>query len=261
MLFKDRVCLAVDGPDIDRVQAVARDFRSCTTSVKVGPALLIAEGPYAVRALSELGMTDIIIDARLFGHPREIWTGVTEAAKITGVRAITVQGVLGQRVLKIAVDAAKASVVHTHRVERPYILAVSLPALANTSAERRDIYIKQFTEVCCSADVDGLIVDYEDIACVRAVCARIPVLADAQRGPVDYRHGLTPRERKLPGAKQVLTAGAEHVFFDMALLQTFQDIEWTAELLTKELGDAESAEAKKRGRMRNLLDQAGLDLE
>ena len=57
LLFRNRICLSVDGADLGKAQGIARDFRSCTTTVMVGPTFMLAHGPAGVRSLSELGMT------------------------------------------------------------------------------------------------------------------------------------------------------------------------------------------------------------
>jgi len=240
MLFRDALCLAVDGANFERVVRIARDFRGCTTTVKVGPTLLLSLGTYAVRGLSELGMHDIVLDLRLFGHYNEVWTAVVEAAKTLRVRALVVQAFCGPEVLAAAVDAAQKTTITSNRRVPPYVIAAGLPftltaqtlhALQINAASRQD-YVCHVANLCRDAGVDGMVVEYEDIKPVREVCD-LPLLCNVRRKVVGYEVALSRDECREPGIREVLRAGADCAVLDMELVG--YDAEWCADMAAKDL--------------------------
>jgi len=258
MLSQDKVCLAVDGTDIERTHAVARDFRSCTRTVMVGPMLLMTYGLPAVRSFSELGMSSIIVDARLAGHQREVWAGITAAAALRTVRAITVQPYCGRHVLTMAAEAAANCPLLQQRDEPPLVLA-HIPAIAYRPCDlealglrcRRKDYVLQLIETCYDAGLSGAIVEQRDVRATRKLIRRIKkenqpfiVLAHAQRGVQDYRVATSEEDEKVPGITDVLNAGAHHALFSMTLAS--HDTEWTADLITKELNDLREERRRRR---------------
>jgi len=253
LLFDNRVCLAVNEPDLPKVQAAARDFRPCTKVVKLGPAVATAHGPTAIRSMHELGAAEIILDVRLCGHAREVWNAVTEAARLW-VSGITVQACVGPDVLAAAVEAAENSTTITHKVKAPAIIATLLPVAVTDDVMRgplamrygRRRYVGEIAKMCCNAGVNGLQVDYYDIRPIRQVCKNIPLVASAKRGVRNYAEVITDEQQKLPGVTEVLRAGAAHVLFPAELATT--DYEWTADLLAKEVSQWADGRRKKTDR-------------
>lgn len=241
MLFRNKLCLAVDGANLEKVQGVARDFRGCTTTVKIGPSLLLAWGPYAVRGLSELGMSDIILDARLFGHHQELWQAVTEAAKTAAVKGIVVQTLCGRDLLSLAVEAADKSRAVSLRADAPVVLGMGVPATftprvlaeLNIALDSRRALVCQQAILCRDAGLHGLIVEYEDIAAVCAVCPELPLIANTRKRVESYEIALSRQEARQPGVCDVLRAGATHAVLDMTLIG--HDAEWCADMVGKDL--------------------------
>jgi orotidine-5'-phosphate decarboxylase len=242
MLFRDVVCLSVDITDLARAQAVARDFRGCTRTVKVGQALYTAHGPIGARSFHELGMADVILDLRLCGTPTEVGSAVYEASNVLGVAGVTVQAMSGAESLAAAVRAAAESIKASKAVRPPRVLALLLPGhlsdetLQNSLLMRsgRDRYVAHTARLCEAAGVDGLVCEYRDLPVVRKTCRRLPCLAFAKRGVCGYLQSVPKEQRQLPGVSGVLRAGAKHVFFEAALIGS-QDPEWTSDMVLKEL--------------------------
>jgi orotidine-5'-phosphate decarboxylase len=240
VLFRDRLCLAVDGSNFERVQRIARDFRGCTTTVKIGPTLLLSWGPYAIRGLSELGMHDIILDMRLFGHHNDIWTAVVESAKTPGVKGIVVQPTCGSDVLKTAVAAAEKSVALSNRPAPPWILAACLPSIVTMSAlhemlvcaATRHEYLCNLARICQNVGLSGMFVEYEDLGPVRAVCD-LPLITNVRRKVESYEIVQSPEDKRQPGVCEVLDAGAMHAVLGMELVG--HDAEWSADMVAKDL--------------------------
>ena len=232
-LFHDKVILAVDITDLARAQAVARDFRVCTHTIKVGQALYTAHGPIGARSFHELGMSDVILDIRLCGKPWEVWASVTEAAKIRGVAGVTLQAGIGLEGMKSAKNASVAGLLTSNNIRAPRLLVSALPMSTMAPASRAK-YLLEVVANCRAAKMDGLIVDYYDLPLIASKSADVNLLANAKRGVSGALHGVPENQRKLPGVGSVLRAGAACTFFDAVLLGK-ADTEWAADTLQKEL--------------------------
>ena len=242
MLFQDKVCLAVDIVDLSQAQAVARDFRGCTKTLKIGPALYAAHGPSGARSFHELGMAELILDLRLCGRPWEIRAAVGAILSVRGTVGVTVQASSGRDSMKVALETAAGSLLWTNTVKPPKVLATLLPSHLTEEERRQDHciqvsraeYVARTARWCGELGVHGLIVDYYDIPAALQGCPTLPLLASAKRGVPGRLSAIPKAQQKLPGVQGVLRAGAQHAFFD-AVLVAHQDNEWAADTLRKEL--------------------------
>ena len=241
MLFRDKLILSMNLTHLERAQAIARDFRSCTRTIRIGQALYTAHGPMGARSFGELGMHELILDLQIGGRPWEIWAAVSEAANIRSVSAITVQTTSGFAGLKAAKSAAEAGSAVNHSSRRLYVIGCLVPVntdnntvLNENSEEDRRRYVARMAEMCLNSGIDGLMVDYDDLRYAHKHVPDLPLLANSRK-PIRTYGALTPEnQRTLPGIRQVLTAGAEHALLDAALLDS-EDTEWAADSLAKEL--------------------------
>ncbi|MFA7662904.1 MAG: orotidine 5'-phosphate decarboxylase / HUMPS family protein [Patescibacteria group bacterium] len=242
MLFQDKVCLAVDITDLAKAQAVARDFRSCTRTVKLGPALCAAQGPMGIRSFYSLGMSEVILDLRLCGRAWEMRTAISAILSIRGTAGVTVQACSGRESMSAALQTAAGSILRTNTIKPPKVLATLSPSTL-TDAElaadhcisggRRE-YVQTTVRWCREIGVHGVIVDYYDIQAAKEACPDMPLLANAKRGVATRLASIPASQRKLPGVGSVIRAGACHAFFD-AVLVARQDHDWAADTLQKEM--------------------------
>ena len=110
---------------------------------------------------------------------------------------------------------------------------------------RRRGHITCAVNVCRKGGADGLIVEYSDIAIVRDLDATLPLLVYSQKGVANYAEFMRLEERDKPGITAILAAGATHVIFDSAFVAG-GDVEWAADMISKELKTVEPKHAKPR---------------
>ena len=240
-LFQSKLILSLDTIDLPKAHAVARDFRSCTTTMKMGQALYLAHGPMGARSFHELGMREIIADVKICGRPWEIWNSVMAASSVLGVSALTVNAESGLTGIKAAVDASRHCVQTVRASKVPKILVQFLPSHLSDQEIYHELdrkstraeYLKRVVPQIVKTGAHGLIVDYYDLKLVRSLCD-LPLIAAAKRGVGGYLHTPSKEQKRLPGVKQVIAAGAMHVLYDSTVFG-HTDHEWTAEILTKEL--------------------------
>jgi hypothetical protein len=199
-----------------------------------------------------MGITDIVLDLRLNGSPREIWQCVASAAGL-GVRGLTMSAFAGKTNLENAVNAAEASKVTTNKVVRPLILISPLPPHIGDAELIDDLglrlrhkdHIKQSAQLAVDTGADGILVEYEDMHSVKKVSRDLATLVYAQKKPHNYAEIEAAETRKLVSITDIIQAKATHIIFDSQLVR-HTDAEWCADMLTKELAENQP---KKRVRI------------
>lgn len=240
-LLRDTVALWLNTASLESAIMAARDMRACTRTVVITPNFFLANGPAGIRCFYELGISDIVLNMRLLGTPKEIWQCVSTAADL-GVKAITVSAMAGIENIKYAVQAAEASKATTMKLERPKILVTLLPSCLNDSdmvdqlrmRVRRPGHVEQACRQVMEAGADGIVVEYEDVKYVRRVSRKIPFLVFAQRRVRNYMEVDREDEQGKAGITEILECGASHIIFDSELVRR-TDVEWAADMINKEL--------------------------
>jgi len=175
------------------------------------------------------------------GTPEEVWSCVTEAAKM-GVHGVTVHAMAGPRIIKVALEAAEASRAITYRVRRPLIL-VSMLTGGLDNAElvddlqlrvKRRGHVQQTARQVLEVGADGVVIEFQDITHVRRISRKIPMLVFAQRGARNYQEVLREEDKELAGVTEVLEAHASHVIFSSELVKR-TDVEWASDMVSKEV--------------------------
>jgi len=243
-LLRDDVALWLNTASLEAAITAARDMRSCTRTVVITQNFFLAHGPAGIRCICELGITDVVLDLKLLGSPKEIWQCVTEAAK-HGMKAITVSAMAGLTNLRYALEAAEQSTRLTHKVQRPCVFVSLLPVSISDAdmvdqlrmRVRRPGHVEQAARLLVEAGADGIVIEYEDVRYVKRVSKKIPFLIFAQRRVRNYAEVDRDDELEKAGITEIMKAGASHVIFDSDLVQR-TNIEWAADMINKELASA-----------------------
>ena len=103
---RQRLIVALDVPSAAAAQEVVAAVGDSAFIYKVGMQLYTAEGPSVVRDLVASGRR-VFLDLKYHDIPNTVASAVTEAAKL-GVSMLTVHASGGGKMLRAAVDAARA---------------------------------------------------------------------------------------------------------------------------------------------------------
>ena len=103
---RQRLIVALDVPSAAAAQEVVAAVGDSAFIYKVGMQLYTAEGPAVVRDLVASGRR-VFLDLKYHDIPNTVASAVTEAAKL-GVSMLTVHASGGGKMLRAAVDAARA---------------------------------------------------------------------------------------------------------------------------------------------------------
>jgi len=104
---RQRLIVALDVSSAAAAQKIVTAVGDSALTYKVGMQLYTAEGPQVVRDLVDSGRR-VFLDLKYHDIPNTVGAAVAEAAKL-GVRMLTVHAAGSGKMLRAAVDAAKAS--------------------------------------------------------------------------------------------------------------------------------------------------------
>ena len=104
---RDRLIVALDVSSAAAAQKIVAAVGESALTYKVGMQLYTAEGPQVVRDLVSSGRR-VFLDLKYHDIPNTVGAAVTEAARL-GVSLLTVHAAGGGKMLRAAVDAAKAN--------------------------------------------------------------------------------------------------------------------------------------------------------
>jgi len=174
---------------------------------KVGSQLFTAEGPAAVEKLAAAGF-GIFLDLKFHDIPNTVTGSITAAARLPGVRLITLHALGGVQMMRAARKAAGSGGA------RPLLLGVTILTSLDSAAlvplgisgpvaER----VIELAKLAQASGLDGVVASAQDVAAIRAACgpelkivvpgirpaaadvgdqARVATAAEAVRSGADY---------------------------------------------------------------------------
>jgi orotidine-5'-phosphate decarboxylase len=117
---KDRLIVALDVAGATQARQIVQAIGEAATTYKIGKQLFTAEGPQVVRDLVASGRK-VFLDLKYHDIPNTVAGAVRSAAEL-GVSMLTVHASGGNRMLKVAVEAASQSSTKA----KPMVLAVTV---------------------------------------------------------------------------------------------------------------------------------------
>ncbi len=203
----DPIIVALDVPDLDEAEALARSLAGEVGWFKVGLELFGAHGPDAVRRIAPYGR--IFLDMKLHDIPTTVGRASRTLGRL-GVALLTVHTAGGTAMLRAAVDglAAGADDVggDVGRVLGVTVLtSMSDDDLDSVSAPPATQQVPHLARLAVAAGVPGLVCAPRDLTSVREAVGSdtllvVPGVRPAGSDVDDHARAATPREALADGA-------------------------------------------------------------
>jgi orotidine-5'-phosphate decarboxylase len=204
----DRLIVALDVPNAAHARRVVQTLGEAITSYKIGKQLFTAEGPGIVRDLIASGRK-VFLDLKFHDIPNTVGAAVKSAAEL-GVSMLTVHASGGSKMLKAAVEAAKAA------DSRPMVLAVTvLTSLSDSDLQEIGVSGNVLTQVlrlgslATAAGCDGVVASAHEARELRRELGQgfeivTPGVRPAGANLGDQARVLTPGEAIQAGATRLV---------------------------------------------------------
>jgi orotidine-5'-phosphate decarboxylase len=203
---RERLIVALDVSSSSAAQKIVAAVGDSALTYKVGMQLYTAEGPKVVRDLVSSGRR-VFLDLKFHDIPNTVGAAVAEAAKL-GVSMLTVHASGSNKMLRAAVDAAKAN---------PALLVLAVTVLTSMGADDLDVIgmsggleqsVTRLATVALANGCQGIVTSAREAAAVRAKLGHkfaivTPGVRPAGTAVGDQVRVVTPA--------QAIAAGASHI--------------------------------------------------
>jgi orotidine-5'-phosphate decarboxylase len=204
---RQRLIVALDVSTAAAARKIVAAVGDSALAYKVGMQLYTAEGPSMVRELVGSGQR-VFLDLKYHDIPNTVAAAVREAAQL-GVNMLTVHAAGGGRMLRAAVEAARAA--------RPELLVLGVTVLTSfDDIELGKIGLREgvldqvlrLAALALSDGCKGVVASAQEAAALREEFGRdfvivTPGVRPAGSGPDDQMRIVTPSE--------AISAGASHI--------------------------------------------------
>jgi orotidine-5'-phosphate decarboxylase len=185
--------------------ALARRLRGTAGLLKVGSQLFTAEGPRAVERLAGLGF-EVFLDLKFHDIPNTVAGAVASAAKLPGIRLLTLHASGGVKMMQ----AAKSALVGKRN--RPALLGVTILTSMDAKVLKQvgisgspGSRVLALARLAKEAGLDGVVVSAHEVTAIRRACGSkflivVPGVRPADSSTNDQSRVATPSEAIRAGA-------------------------------------------------------------
>ncbi|MCE0483636.1 MAG: orotidine-5'-phosphate decarboxylase [Methylacidiphilales bacterium] len=189
----------MDVESLEPACALAGKLQAAAGLTKVGSQLFTAEGPQAVEKLAGLGF-ETFLDLKFHDIPNTVAGAVASAARLPGVRLLTLHALGGKAMMRAAREAV------ADKKNRPLLLGVTiLTSMDATDLNEVGISDSPGTRALALArlaqesGLDGVVASAHEIRAIRAACGPkflivVPGVRPANSSANDQSRVATPAE-------------------------------------------------------------------
>lgn len=211
MTSADRLCLALDVPDLQAAERWVERTRHAIGTYKIGLELYCAEGRRALQRLRTAGASRLFLDLKLHDIPHTV-AGAVRALADAGVDDLTVHTAGGPAMLAAARDAARAAGIRLLAVT--VLTSLDAPALTATGVDRpiADL-VRRRAHLAVELGITGLVCSPHELAALRADLGPdlhlvTPGIRLDESPTDDQKRTATPRAALAAGATRLVIGRA-----------------------------------------------------
>ena len=217
---RERLIVALDTPDLDRVHHLVAQLKDVVGAFKVGKELFVAQGPKAVRTVHDAGGR-VFLDLKFHDIPNTV-AGAVRSACGMGVWMMNVHASGGLAMMRAAADAA----AETAKGTRPLVIGVTILTSLDDEALDRIGYrhdaaamVPHLARLAQEGNLDGVVASPREVAAIREACGKdflivTPGVRPAGSDINDQKRIATPGQAIRNGASHLVVGrpitGAEN---------------------------------------------------
>jgi orotidine-5'-phosphate decarboxylase len=208
---RDRLIVALDVEDFQKVQRIVKRLGKRVSFYKVGLRLFAREGPRVVRWLKKKGLR-VFLDLKFHDIPNTVAQAVESAVKLD-VDFITLHGMGGAEMIRAAVKSARLS-ARRFKKKRPKIFAVTVLTSLNNLAPigiRSSIstQVLRIADLAKKSGVDGIVCSPLEVKKVRkrvgsSLLILTPGIRFEERASDDQKRTATPAQAVRDGTDYIV---------------------------------------------------------
>ena len=199
---RDRLILALDLDNLERVKKLVRLLSGEIGMFKVGKQLFLHAGPVVVKLIQEMG-GEVFLDLKFHDIPTTVAKAAIEATRL-GVKMLNVHASGSLEMMSRTVKEVNR-VCRQEKLRRPTMLAVTVL----TSLDKSDLskvgvggevvdQVVRLALLSRKAGIDGVVASPHEVAQIRAACGKRFIIVSP---------GIRPRGKAKDDQSRVMTPG------------------------------------------------------
>ena len=232
--MRERLILALDVDDLERVKALVSLLDSKVGMFKVGKQLFTHAGPQAVKLIQGMG-GEVFLDLKFHDIPNTVAKAAIEATRL-GVKMFNVHASGSLEMMRLTVREV-SRVCRQEGLRRPIMLAVTvLTSLNKSDLQRVGVdgevadQVIRLALLTRQAGMDGVVASPQEVAPIRAACGRRFIIVSPGVRPQrakrnDQRRVMTPEE--------TIRAGADYIVVGRPIMEAKDPMRAAQEIITE----------------------------
>ena len=232
--MRERLILALDVDDLERVKALVSLLDSKVGMFKVGKQLFTHAGPQAVKLIQGMG-GEVFLDLKFHDIPSTVAKAAIAATRL-GVKMFNVHASGSLEMMRLTVREV-SRVCRQEGLRRPILLAVTvLTSLNKSDLQRVGVdgevadQVIRLALLTRQAGMDGVVASPQEVAPIRAACGRRFIIVSPGVRPQrakrnDQRRVMTPEE--------AIRAGADYIVVGRPIMEAKDPMSAAQEIITE----------------------------
>ncbi|MBI2088209.1 MAG: orotidine-5'-phosphate decarboxylase [Deltaproteobacteria bacterium] len=232
--MRDRLIVALDVDDLQRVTALVRLLAGKVGMFKVGKQLFTHAGPQAVKLIREMG-GEVFLDLKFHDIPTTVAKAAVEATRL-GVKMFNVHASGSLEMMRLTVREVQR-VCRQEPLRRPIMLAVTvLTSLNKSDLERVGVggeVIDQVVRLALlsrEAGMDGVVASPHEVAGIRGACGRRFVIVTPG---IRLQKGKRNDQKRIMTPEDAVRAGVDYIVVGRPVLEAKDPLEAVRELIAE----------------------------
>ncbi len=232
--MRERLILALDLDDVDRVKTLVRLLAGQLGMFKVGKQLFTHAGPAAVKLIQEMG-GEVFLDLKFHDIPSTVAKAAIEATRL-GVKMFNVHASGSLAMMRQTAKEVRR-VCRQEALRRPIMLAVTvLTSLSKSDLERvgvdREVadQVVRLALLSQEAGMDGVVASPQEVADIRAACGRRFIIVTPGIRP---QGGKKNDQRRVMTAEQAIRAGVDYIVVGRPITEAKDPLEAAREMVSE----------------------------
>ena len=218
--MRERLILALDVDDLDRVKVLVRLLAGAVGMFKVGKQLFTHAGPSAVKLIQDMG-GEVFLDLKFHDIPTTVAKAAIEATRL-GVKMFNVHASGSLEMMRQTVKEV-SRVCRQEALRRPIMLAVTVLTSLNKSdlkkvgvdGEVADQVVR-LALLTREAGMDGVVASPHEVARIRAACGSRFIIVSPGIRP---QKGKRNDQRRVMTPEEAIRAGVDYIVVGRPIME------------------------------------------
>ena len=232
--MRERLIVALDIDDLERVKESVKLLASEVGMFKVGKQLFTHAGPQAVKLIQEME-GDVFLDLKFHDIPTTVAKAAIEATRL-GVKMFNVHASGSLEMMRLTVREV-TRVCRQENLRKPLMLAVTvLTSLNKSDLEKVGVdgevadQVIRLALLTKEAGMDGVVASPQEVAAIRGACGRRFIIVSPGVRP---EKGKRNDQRRVMTPEEAIRAGVDYIVVGRPIMEAKNPLTAVREIISE----------------------------